>query len=362
MKKFSLLVVVCCTLLSVMPASAQFLSFNDVDFDYGLISSSNVNSRATFTCINRGTYPIIITKVVPSTDAITCNVSRDTLDTGERSAISISFNPQNYKSLFREYVDVYTTDQMLPKITLTLTGTVKDLDTEIEKKYPSVFDAVRLSKLNINFNKIYYPAVVTDTVWVYNPQDTAVTLVFPNVPNYMTVKMFPETIQPNSSAMMLVSYNSGERKEWGNVYDKLYMGFQGKRVNYKMRISISGTITEDFSKLTKSQIKNAPKISFVTDTFNFGTVHQGDPVECQFHFTNEGKSTLEIRKIKTSCGCTAGSMDKMSYLQGEDGVVNVTLNTRSKNGNVRQTITIISNDPVHPESRVFIQGVVVVPE
>ena len=114
--------------------------------------------------------------------------------------------------------------------------------------------------------------------------------------------------------------------------------------------------------VTKSQIKNAPKISFVTDTFNFGTVHQGDPVECQFHFTNEGKSTLEIRKIKTSCGCTAGSMDKMSYLQGEDGVVNVTLNTRSKNGNVRQTITIISNDPVHPESRVFIQGVVVVPE
>ena len=54
-------------------------------------------------------------------------------------------------------------------------------------------------------------------------------------------------------------------------------------------------------------------------------------------------------------------MDKMSYAKGEDGVVNVTLNTRNKYGHVRQTITIISNDPVNTESRVFIDGYVVDP-
>ena len=130
-------------------------------------------------------------------------------------------------------------------------------------------------------------------------------------------------------------------------------------MSYKKRIALSGNVTEDFSNLTKKQLKNAPKIKFQTETFSFDTVKQGTPVACKFHFKNEGKSTLEIRKIKTSCGCTAGSMEKMSYVQGEEGDVDVTLNTRNKNGNVRQIITIISNDPVNTETKVFIEGVVV---
>ncbi|MBP5584355.1 MAG: DUF1573 domain-containing protein, partial [Bacteroidales bacterium] len=166
-------------------------------------------------------------------------------------------------------------------------------------------------------------------------------------------------IQPNSSSLMVVSYDSKLRKEWGSIYDKLYLGFQGKKVNYKMRVSISGTITEDFSNLTKKQIKKAPKISFETTEFCFDTVRKGEPVECKFHFKNEGKTTLEIRKIKTTCGCTAGSMEKLSYMKGEEGDVNVTLNTRNKRGNVRQTVTIISNDPKSQESKVVIHGVVV---
>ena len=52
-------------------------------------------------------------------------------------------------------------------------------------------------------------------------------------------------------------------------------------------------------------------------------------------------------------------MEKMSYVKGEEGDVDVTLNTRNKHGKVRQIITIISNDPVNTETKVYIEGVVV---
>ncbi len=357
LKSFSFAVA----LFATMHVSAQFLSFDKIDYDYGVIPSDRINTKAIFSCTNRGVEPIVIKKIVPSSKSITCELSRDTIRQGARSSVSVSFNPQKYKSFFSESIDVYTTDKMLGKITLKLHGTVKDLDSTIEKLYPCTFDLVRMSKLTISYGTINFPNTVVDTITVYNPQDSAVSLVFPNVPDYMTVQMYPEVIQPNSTALMVVGFNSELRKDWGPIYDKLYLGFQGKRVNYKMKISIAGNITEDFSGMTPEQIKNAAKIVFKTDTFSFDTVRQGDPVACKFHFENQGESTLEIRKIKTSCGCTAGSMDKMSYVKGEEGDVNVTLNTRNKHGHVRQMITIISNDPLNTESRVFIEGFVLSP-
>ena len=359
MKKIHLIALVFSTLFVSVQTFAQYLSFDKVTYDYGIIKENSVNTQAVFMCTNRGDAPIIIKKIVPSSPDIVCNITRDTLEAGLRASISVSLDPKNLKSMFKEYIDVYTTDKMLGKITLTLVGTVKNIDPIVEQLYPQVFDLVRLSTSGISYGNINYPATVSDTIVMYNPQDTAITILFPNVPNYLTVRMYPETIQPNSTALVVVSYNSGQRKEWGQFYEKLYFEFQGKKMNYKKRISLSGNVTEDFSNLTKKQLKNAPKIKFQTETFNFDTVKQGAPVACKFHFTNEGKSTLEIRKIKTSCGCTAGSMEKMSYVKGEEGDVDVTLNTRNKHGNVRQIITIISNDPVNTETKVYIEGVVV---
>ena len=346
-------------LLLSMQLNAQFLSFDKVEYNYGIIPDNIINTQAIFSCTNRGSEPITITKIETSSRDITYELTRKVIEPGTRSAINITLNPRKLKSLFTEYITVYTTDEMLGKIVLTLKGTVKNIPLEIEQLYPSVFDVVRMTTLNINYGNIYYPATVVDTIVVYNPQDTAVVMVFPSVPNYLTVQMFPEVIQPNSTSLMVVSYNSELRKEWGPIYDKLYLGFRGKKINYKMRVSISGTITEDFSNLTPEQLANAPQIKFKTTSYDFDTVHKGDPVESRFYFVNEGKSTLEIRKIKTSCGCTAGTMEKLSYAPGEEGYVTVTLNTRNKHANVHQTVTIISNDPTNTESKVVIKGFVV---
>ena len=348
-----------CVLLVSLQLNAQYLSFDKVEYDYGIIPTKGLASQATFSCTNRGDEPIIITKIETSIPQIKYELTRDTLQKGNRATINVTLDPKKLKSIFKEYLIVHTTDKMLGQIVLTIKGTAKNLDPSIEKLYPSVFDVVRMTTLNLNLGTIYYPARVVDTIVVYNPQDTAVTMLFPSVPNYMTVQMYPEVIQPNSSSLMVISFDSKLRKKWGPIYDKLYLGFQGKKINYKMKIAVSGTITEDFSQLTEEQLENAPKIKFETTEFSFDTVKRGTPVECKFHFVNNGNSTLEIRDIKTSCGCTAGSMEKMSYGKGEEGDVTVTLNTTNKHANVRQTVTIISNDPKNPSSQVVIHGFVV---
>lgn len=359
MKKILSLLFVACALLATFQASAQFLSFDKVEYNYGIISPDKVADQAIFTCTNRGSEPIVITKLATSSDAVACTITRDTINPGNMAAINVSLNTKNLTSLFDEKIYVYTTDAALARITLSLKGTVKEISQEIEKKYPYVLDVVRFSTSTIRYDTIFYPARATDTVGIYNPQDTAVTIMFPSIPEYLTVQLFPETIQPNSSALLVVSYNPTLRKEWGPIYDRLYIGFQGKKVNYKLKLQISGVITEDFSHMSKRELKNAPKIKFESLVFNFDTVSQGETVSCKYTFKNEGKTPLEIRKIKTSCGCTAGTMDKMTYEKGETGTVNVTLNTRNKHKGVSQNITIFSNDPQNPSTVLRIEGFVI---
>ncbi len=361
MKKQSFFSLLCFVLLATMQATAQYLSFDKVEHDFGVIPSK-FPASVTFSCTNRGSNPIVLSKVETSNPNLKVEITRDTLQANIRASLIVTLDPSNLSSMFSETIEVYSDDPVMKRIFLKVKGTVKDLSPEIEKQFPVTLDIARVSKTSIVFDTILYPSVVTDTIRVYNPQDTAITMIFPNIPEYMTVRMLPEVIQPNSTAMMLVSYNSGIRKEWGNIYDRLYIGYQGRKVNYKMKIGISGIIALDFSKMSKKQLRNAPKIVFEKDTIPFGTVKQGDPVECKFEFVNDGKSTLEILKIKTSCGCTAGTMDKMSYEKGEKGVVNVSLNTRNKRNHVRQTITIISNDPKNPEHKLYIDGQVSLPE
>ncbi len=359
MKKIVSLLFVACALLTTFQASAQFLSFDKVDYNYGIVLPNKVIDQAVFTCTNRGSEPIVITKVATSSDAVSCNVTRDTIKPGNMASINVALNTKELRSIFEEKIDLYTTDKAMAKITLTLNGTVKEISPEIENEYPNVLDLVRFSTSAIRFDTIFYPAIVTDTVGVYNPQDTAVSLMFPSVPEYMSVQLLPETIQPNSSALLVITYDPKLRNEWGAIYDRLYIGFQGKKVNYKMKLQIYGLIVEDFSHMTKRELKNAPKIQFDSLAFNFDTVAQGEAVSCKYTFKNVGKSPLEIRKIKTSCGCTAGSMEKMTYKKGETGTVNVSLNTKNKHNQVSQNITIFSNDPKNPSTVLRIEGVVV---
>jgi hypothetical protein len=52
--------------------------------------------------------------------------------------------------------------------------------------------------------------------------------------------------------------------------------------------------------MTPEQLKNAAKIKFENTTYDFDTITEGQKIEHDFKFTNEGNSDLFIRKVKGS--------------------------------------------------------------
>lgn len=90
------------------------------------------------------------------------------------------------------------------------------------------------------------------------------------------------------------------------------------------------------------------KIIFPEVEHDFGTVVEGKVVDYTFNFKNVGKSTLIIKDIKTSCGCTAALASSKRLKPNEEGTLKVELDTKNRSGKMTRTISVYSNDPKDP--------------
>lgn len=89
----------------------------------------------------------------------------------------------------------------------------------------------------------------------------------------------------------------------------------------------------------------APRIKFKELVRDFGQVKQGEILSHEFVFTNEGDSTLLIKKVSTSCGCAAALLSDEKLAPGKQGKIEVKFDTRGYGDRVSKYIFVDSNDP-----------------
>lgn len=101
-----------------------------------------------------------------------------------------------------------------------------------------------------------------------------------------------------------------------------------------------------------------PKCVLSTTTWNFGTLWYGDPAETEIRIENQGEAPLEIKAVKTSCGCTAAKPKVDRLEPGKSDVISLTYNTKKNVKNVAQYVTVETNDPRQPAIRIKVEGTV----
>ncbi len=119
--------------------------------------------------------------------------------------------------------------------------------------------------------------------------------------------------------------------------------------------SISGNNKSD----SDSASVEKPVIFFENPNFDFGKAYKGDKVEYVYKFENRGNTTLEVKKVKPSCGCTAAVLSNNTILPGKTGEIKATFNTVSYEGKVKKTISVLSNDPNTSNHKLTISGEVI---
>jgi hypothetical protein len=91
-----------------------------------------------------------------------------------------------------------------------------------------------------------------------------------------------------------------------------------------------------FSKLQAQEIQLiTPKL------IDLGKVHEGITVDGKIEFVNSGKKPFTVKKIRTSCGCTATQIEKEIYATGDTAQIHFSIDTRGFRRVVRKTITVL---------------------
>ena len=97
--------------------------------------------------------------------------------------------------------------------------------------------------------------------------------------------------------------------------------------------------------------ENIPVFSPAEESFDFGTIKQGERVTHNFIFKNTGKSNLVISSAEGSCGCTVPNYPKNPIQPGNTDTIKVSFNSEGKMGIVEKTVTIITN--AEPNTKVI---------
>ena len=96
-----------------------------------------------------------------------------------------------------------------------------------------------------------------------------------------------------------------------------------------------------------AQNMNVPSISFDAQTKDFGKILEGEKLKHVFKFVNKGTRTLEVLSVLASCGCTSTLLSKKSVKAGQEGQIEVEVDTSGRAGDLNKTVTVTTNDPLH---------------
>ena len=99
---------------------------------------------------------------------------------------------------------------------------------------------------------------------------------------------------------------------------------------------------------TTAQVNHQPGlIHFYEKSIDFREVNRGSQLTHTFKFKNSGTGPLAIQGVHTSCGCTTVTpyKDKV-FNPGEEGSIEVTFDTSDFKGEVKKTVTIMTNNPL----------------
>lgn len=320
--------------------------FDETEHDFGNFKETDGVQTTTFKFTNGGDVPLVLNNVRASCGCTTPKWTKEPVAPGASGEILVSYDPKNRPNSFNKTVTVASNAENSTVI-LRIKGNVQQREKTLAELYPRQVGALRVKTNHVSFSRMTEKETKTNELELVNDTDKPINVGFRTVPKHVSAKVEPETIPAHSKGKLVVTYNAEDVNTYGFASHRIYLSLDGSN-DYKASVGVSATIEEDFSHLSPEQLANAPVANFPEKTYDFGEMTQGEKKEHTFTLTNNGKSELIIRNVRSSCGCTAVAPSKKVIAAGETAPIKVTFDSKGKRGRQSKTITVITNDPKTP--------------
>lgn len=112
----------------------------------------------------------------------------------------------------------------------------------------------------------------------------------------------------------------------------------------------------DKKKKRNTKQENIPLAFSETPTYNFGKALGGSEIKHTFTIKNIGKKPLEILSVTETCVCTASVLSQEKILPGKTGDISTTLIVPADNKLIKESLIVLTNDPIQSTLTLSLQG------
>lgn len=334
------------------------IRFEKQYYDFGTFNELDGEQTGEFKFNNYSQYPVVIKEVKAGCGCTTPSWTTDTIHPGDSGVIKAAYNPAGRPGPFEKAIFVYT-DGIPYQYFLTISGTVTERPKTKDDMFPSSMGKLRMTTNYFDFGFVYQDETDTVEQIIYNAsKDTVRITGISERPPFIQVVMPTFVIAPKQQVPVYFIYDAKASREIGEIMYYMNMETDDPGMPQKaMHAHVN--LVERFPKMSAKQLKKAPKAAYEITEKNFGKVLQGDSVVMYYKVTNTGKQALKIRKLVTTCGCTAGTAGKMELKQGESTEIKVVFKTAGREGDEEKSVSVITNDPETPVKKLMFKGQVV---
>ena len=333
----------------VAQVAVTTMKLSENQHDFGVFKEEAGPQKYDFTLTNTGKQPLMIQNVVASCGCTTPEWTRQPIPSGGTGKVTAIYDPRDRPGQFNKTLSVYTNTQ--PEVTvIVIKGEVTPREKTVEDLFTFPVGGVRFESQQLAFTNVKKTEKKIRVMPVLNTSEVPVKIEFDQLPAHLTIKATPETLKPGQKGLVEGTYDATKNGGWGNVSDIVKVKLNGV-AQENVYYYISANLVEDFSKMTKEDMLNAPVFKLETSAVELGKIKGSTQNDVEFKFTNSGKNDLFIRHVRATCGCTAIQQGNpgMAIKPGQSSSIKATFNSGGYSGKVTKSIFVYTNDPKNSE-------------
>lgn len=167
-----------------------------------------------------------------------------------------------------------------------------------------------------------------------------------------------DPVLPGKSGHIKASYNSKNRP--GGFHKSITITSNASKATRVLYIKGTAVKTDQLAPLfTAEELENTAKAEISQRHLQLGKVQLGSSIPVKLIIKNQGKSTLEVKGIQSSCRCLSLMPGKnLSVAPNSQGTLELVFTPQAQ-GEFTYGAHVLSNDLVQPRYEIFITTTVV---
>ena len=286
----------------------------------------------------------------------TVEYTRDTLGVGESGKIKVSFDPSSSAGFFSKLI-VVKGNLSGVQDSLYLEGISIPYPINLERAYPVEIGSLGFRLKKVNMGDVFTNEPRIKYVEFFNRGRALLDKgAFRSVtPPYIQMSQVQQFVRPNERGLLMIRYDGALKNGLGFFEDVVPITWENVEME-EINLEIIADLFEYFAPIQKSELNDVPQLFIAQKEIDLKEISSKTIVRRTVTLTNQGRQTLELKKVEGNCECLIIEAPKLTLEPGESMELSFTFDPIGRKGIDQRNVYLFSNDPVNPVQLIIMKS------